>query len=303
MAWHPLRHFGLKVLSVVLATLLWMTVTRDQLAERSLRVPLEFQNIPGDLEITGESPAAVDVRVRGPSGILGRLDPGEVVAVLDLRGARPGQRLFHLLTDEVRTPFGIEVSQISPSTVPLSFERSGVRRVPVVPAVEGEPASGFVAGRISVDPASVEVVGALSRLNAISEATTEPVSIANAVRSIRDTVTIGVIDPGLRLREPQSATVVVTILPAPIERAVQDVSVRVRNLSPGRRGTATPPRVTVVLRGARETLGSLDVSRLEAWVDALSLEPGRYALPVKVDPGTDYGVARVEPGTVQLRVR
>ena len=41
-------------------------------------------------------PIVVDVRVRGSSGALGRIATGELVAVLDLRSARPGQRLFHL---------------------------------------------------------------------------------------------------------------------------------------------------------------------------------------------------------------
>jgi YbbR domain-containing protein len=303
MAWHPFRNFGLKALSVVLATLLWMTVTRDQLAERSLRVPLEFQNIPEALEMSGESPSTVEVRVRGPSGLLARLDPGDVVAVVDLRSARPGERLFHLLTDEVRVPFGIEVAQINPPTVALGFERSGSRIVPVVPAIDGEPADGYVAGKVTVDPSTVEVVGAVSRLNALEEATTEPVSIANRTQRVRDTVTVGVTDPTLRLRTPRSATVTVDILPAPIERTVYDVSVRVRNLARGRRATAVPARVTVVLRGAREALGSLDTGALEAWVDAVSLEPGRYVLPVKVDAGREYGIARVLPETVEVRVR
>jgi YbbR domain-containing protein len=245
----------------------------------------------------------VDVRVRGPSGILGRLERGEVVAVLDLRGARPGERLFHLLIDEVRVPFGIEVTQITPPTVALTFERSSSRMVPVVPAIDGEPATGYVAGRVTVDPAAVEVVGPQSRLSALLEATTEPVSIRNATRRVQDRVTVGVADAALRLRLPRSATVTVDILPAPIERAVYDVPVRIRNLGPRRRGTASPPRVTLILRGARETLGSLDVRALVAWVDAASLEPGGYALPVRADGGRDFTVARIEPGVVQVRLR
>jgi YbbR domain-containing protein len=303
MAWHPLRNLGLKLLALVLACLLWMTVTRDHLVERTLRVPLEYQNIPEGLEIVGDPPAAVDLRVRGPSGALGRLQPGEVVAVVDLRGARPGQRLFHLLTDEVQVPFGIEVAQVNPPTVPVTFERSGSRSVPVVPAIEGEPAVGYVSGEVTIDPARVEVVGPVSRLAQLREATTEPVLITNATQVVRDTVTVGVTDPALRLRQPRSASVTVQIRPAPIERAVHDVPVHIRNMERGRRATVVPPRVSVVLRGSRDALGSLDVSTLDAWVDLERLQPGRYALPVKVETGRDFGLVRVEPNTVDVRVR
>lgn len=303
MAWHPFRNLGLKVFAVALATLMWMTVTRDQLVERSINVPLEFQNIPTDLELIGQPPASADVRVRGPSSVLSRLAAGEVVAVLDLRDARSGQRIFHLVPDEVRVPFGIQVAQINPATISLSFERSGSRIVPVVPAITGEPAAGFVPGRVTVDPASIEVIGPLSRLEGLNQATTEPVSIANATRLVRDKVTIGVVDSAVRLRTPSSATVFVDIVPAPIERAVADVLVSVRNLAPGRRGSVEPARVTIVVKGAREALGSLDVSQLEAWVDAAQLDAGGYSVPVKVEPGRNYRIARTEPASVRLRVR
>src|SRR6185295_8616954 len=136
MAYHPFRHLGLKVLAIALATLLWLTVAGEHIVERSLRVPLEFRNIPPLLEITGDPPATVDVRLRGSSAVLGRLDPGEVVAVVDLATGRPGSRLFHVRNDEVRAPFGVEVAQVVPSTVSLELEKSATRVVPVVPQVE-----------------------------------------------------------------------------------------------------------------------------------------------------------------------
>jgi YbbR domain-containing protein len=303
VAWHPFRHFGLKLLSVLLATGLWMTVTRDQLVERSLRVPVEFRNIPENLEMVGDVPATVDVRVRGPSSILGRLDPGEVVAVVDVRGARPGQRLFHLVSEEVRVPFGIEIAQVNPPTLGLMFERSARRTVPVVPAVEGEPALGFVAGAVRVDPPMVEVVGPISRVTALRQATTESVSIENVRAPVRDTVTIGLADSMLRLSNPRSATVTVDVVPAPIERALRDLPIEVRGLERRQRATTEPRVVTVVVRGGREALGSLDPTRLRPWVDASSLGPGRYRVPVKLDAADDFGVSRIVPSAVEVRVR
>ena len=44
MAYHPFRNPGLKVLSVSIAVLLWLTVAGEPMVVRSFRVPLEFQN-------------------------------------------------------------------------------------------------------------------------------------------------------------------------------------------------------------------------------------------------------------------
>ena len=84
------RNFGIKVLSIGLAALLWGLVAGQREAERSLRVPLEYRNIPSELELLGEPASLVDVRIRGSSGVLGELRGADLVAVLDLRTARPG---------------------------------------------------------------------------------------------------------------------------------------------------------------------------------------------------------------------
>ena len=63
MKYSPFRHLGLKLLAVALAALLWLIVAGDHLVERSLRVPLEYRNIPPQLELVGDPPTEVDVRL------------------------------------------------------------------------------------------------------------------------------------------------------------------------------------------------------------------------------------------------
>ncbi|HEU4720165.1 MAG TPA: hypothetical protein VFS59_02275, partial [Gemmatimonadaceae bacterium] len=77
MAFRPFHRFGLKIASVVLAALIWLIVSGEQIVERGFRIPLEFSNLPAQLELAGDVPSVVDVRVRGSSGALGRLTPGE----------------------------------------------------------------------------------------------------------------------------------------------------------------------------------------------------------------------------------
>ena len=118
----PFGHLGLKVLSVAFAVLLWLFVSGDETVERGLRVPLEFQQFPGGLEMTGDAPSLVDVRVRGASSALSRLGPGDIVAQLDLKAAVVGRRLFQITPEQVRTPFGVQVVQVTPPSIALVFE-------------------------------------------------------------------------------------------------------------------------------------------------------------------------------------
>lgn len=303
MAWHPFRSFGVKVLSVILATLLWATVSRDQVVERSIQVPIEFQNIPEGLEIVSDTPVDADVRVRGTSSLLGRLQPGDVVAVLDLRGARPGERLFHLLADEVRTPFGISVTQVTPPTVSLSIEAAGRKLVPVLPDIVGTPADGHARGRVTVTPSTVEVVGPQSRLARLESATTEAVSIDDARETVVDEVNIGVQDNALRLDSPRAAQVTIEIRAAPIERTISQVTVRFRNLAAGRTARIVPDTAAVTVSGPREVVSALTREVLEPYVDLSNLGPGRYTLPLQADSTRDVATVSFEPDRVTVRVR
>lgn len=304
MRYHPFRHLGLKVLAIALAVVLWLTVAGEHVVERSIRVPLEFRNIPSVLEIVGNPPDNVDVRVRGSSALLSRLQVGEIVAVLDLSSARAGSRLFHIRNDEVRAPFGVEIAQVLPATLALDLEKSARRTVPVIPAIEGEPAPGFVVGRVASEPATVEILGPDTRVRQIAEATTEPVSVAGARVRVRDVVTIGVVDSSVRVAQPQgTAVVIVEVWPAPVERQLTEVPVRWRNLGAGLRAQVTPSLVRVSVRGARDPLASLRGDAVQAFVDLAGLGPGRYNLRIQVDPSETFGVTSIEPAVAVATIK
>ncbi len=213
MAYHPFRNLGLKFLSTLVAGLLWLIVAGERIVERVMRAPVEFQNLPAGLELVGNPPDTVEVRLRGSSGALSRMAGGDMAAVLDLATARPGRRLFHIAQNQVTVPYGIEIVQVGPSTLTMEFEMSAIRQVKVEPDIDGRPAAGYEVTRVTSDPEMVEVAGPESALKRLQAAITEPVSVADQTRSVREVVTIGVPDSSLRLRSPQTAVVTVTISP------------------------------------------------------------------------------------------
>ncbi|MEZ5287132.1 MAG: CdaR family protein [Vicinamibacterales bacterium] len=210
------RNFGLKVLSICIAMLLWLVVAGDSVVERVLRVPVELLNLPSDLEIVSNPPDTIEVRVRGSSGTLSRMAPGDIAAVIDLRAVRTGRRLFHLTPAQVNTPYGLEAVQVSPPTLTMEFETTGIRLVRVQPTVDGRPAEGFEVAEVRSEPETVEVSGPESALRQLKEALTEPIVVTDRNETVREVVTVGVADPTVRVRAPQTVTVTVAI--QPVER-------------------------------------------------------------------------------------
>jgi YbbR domain-containing protein len=202
----------------------------------------------------------------------------------------------------VRVPFGVQVVQVTPPTVGLSFEPSASKMVPVVPAVEGDPAPGYVVGEISVEPASVEVVGPRSAVSQVTEAVTEPVAVTGARQGITDAVTVGFVDGSLRLKSPRLAQVRVEILPGPVERTVRGRPVHLVNADSRLTARAIPNTVDVVIRGSQEGVDRVRVDEVNASIDLAGLGAGVYTLPVRVETPSHAGVARVLPATIQVNI-
>jgi YbbR domain-containing protein len=229
------------------------------------------------------------------------LAPGEVVAVLELGGAGPGRRLFQLTPENIRVPFGLDVTQVVPASVAIEFEQSATRRVPIAPAVQGEPAPGFVVGTITAEPKEVEITGPATAVSLATEALTEAVSVSGARDTVVRSVNVGLLSPLLRVKSSR-ASVRVQIVPGPSERVLRDQPVRLRGVGERLAARAIPPAVVVVLRGTREAVGNTGTAGVTAFVDLAGLGVGDYRVPVRVESPPKVGAMRVEPIEVRVEI-
>ena len=298
------RDLAMKALAITGAVILWLVVAGNPTAERGIRVPLSFENIPTSMEILGGSPDTVEVRVRGASRTLRRIDGADVAVVIDLESERHGPRLFDMTTGRVRVPRGVEVVRVIPSTISLTLDSTGKSSVvPVVPVVAGEPAHGFVVGRIVAEPAEVTVVGPVSRLRELTEVITEPIDVTQVSVSLESTVTLGVVEPSLRLETPQTAAIKIEIIPAPVERVLTEVPIQAVNMRAGLSLTITPPSVVVTAHGPPEQIRGLDEFTLQISVDLAGLGTGRYNLPVTVQQHRTREITHIDPAVVKVVLR
>ena len=293
------KHIWRKVAAVLVAAGLWFIIGGQKVMERAIRVPLEYTNLPSGIEMTGEIPTVVDIRVRGSEAALWRMVPGEMVAVLDLAGARAGNRLFHITGSDVRSPSGVEVVQVIPGNVAIGFEATRSKEVRVSPAVEGTPAFGYEIGAITSTPPTVVVFGPAGALDTLQAVITEPVSVAGASSTVRETVTVGVADRNVRIKTLQRVDVSIEMRLAPAERIVAGVAVEVR----GGRATPDVVEVTVTVQGTALALEGLTATALRAYVDISAARRGMQKVPVAVDVPDGVSVVRVEPGQMSVRVR
>ncbi len=116
-------NWWLKLLALGLSFLLWTIYSTEPVAEVGYVVPIEFRNVPANLEISGDVPAQVHVRVRGRSILVRRLTPADLAISVDLSHAQVGEAAFQLTPDHVAAPYGVTVLGVAPSLI----------RVPLIP--------------------------------------------------------------------------------------------------------------------------------------------------------------------------
>jgi YbbR domain-containing protein len=212
MAWHPFRHAGLKIAALVLGTLLWFTVSGNQI-ERRVQVPVSYSNVPAALEMTGDQVDSATVHVRGEDNLVAGLAPGDLRVIVDLKEAHAGNNLIPLQTEQVIVPLGVEVLQVDPGAVSVTLEPTGRIEALVAPTLEGQPAPGYEVKQVTVEPATVAVFGPESRLQYPVSVVTERVSIEGRRTTVVQEVNVGVVDAQLRLRNPGTVRVTVRIEP------------------------------------------------------------------------------------------
>lgn len=301
MAWHPFRNLGLKFVALALGTLLWLTVSGEQVERRVPLVPINYRNFPVSLVMT-EQPDSVDVTVRGKSADLSRLQ--DIAITADLAGATAGANILPLRADQVSVPPGVEVTQIDPGSVTVWLEPSLVMSVPIRPRVEGEPAPGFrVRGQHLVTPGTVSLTGPKSRLTPSTSASTERISIEGRKETLVQTVAVVVPDALLRPQQATTAQVTVVIEPMPVDRPFESRPVSIVNAPPDRQVDATPVSVAVVLRGQPEVLSAISQDQVVPTVDVSGLGPGVHTLEVRVVAPAGSVVASISHAIVSVRIR
>jgi len=112
-----LHNWTLKLLALVVSFLLWAAYTAEPFVEVGYVVPLEYLNIPTQLELAGEVQTHVRVYVRGRSAVLRRLSPADLAIQVDLTGTVPGESLVRITSRHIDVPLGLEVVRIIPSEI------------------------------------------------------------------------------------------------------------------------------------------------------------------------------------------
>lgn len=171
-----LGNLGRNLRSLLWALLLSLSVwvaavtAADPDEVRALPVPITLQVLGQDprLVITGEIPATVRLTIRAPRSVWTELNgsPDSVRAVLDLSAIDAGD---HRLSPQIQIDARpARVVSVSPSSISLVLEPLITKSLALQTTISGEPAVGYQAGDLELEPREVLVSGPESQVGLVT---------------------------------------------------------------------------------------------------------------------------------------
>ena len=216
---HVIHNLGLKIISLLIATALWLAVSNEPISEAAFNVAIVFQNMPDDLEISSENIPSAQVRVRGPERLVRQLQPSDVHAEIDLTGMKPGERTFDLTANQIGLPDKVHAVQIVPSQIHLLFDKKTTKMIPVRPRIIGSFASGYSIAQVKSDPETIEIIGPKKSVDGVESAITDPVDVSGLIDRTTFSRHAYVSDPLIQVVDPHPVRITIIMERAPVPSA------------------------------------------------------------------------------------
>lgn len=113
----------LKIVSVVMASLLWLYVMAGKDVEKRVQIPVIFANLDDSLTVIDKPPAVLDVELKGDRLSLLSLSEESLQLVLDMKGVHEGAVSFTNLEKSLIPDSRVRVTRIHPARIDISLAR------------------------------------------------------------------------------------------------------------------------------------------------------------------------------------
>lgn len=157
------------LLAIVLAVFSWYLVTGREKVETLVSMSLEIINPPQGLIIDDGMVDNIQVRVRGPKGLVRALGQKQLAYPLDMAGLKVGENVIEFEERKIPLSKAYEVVEIKPNRLTLRVDRLTEKSIPVIPDWKGELDEDFQLLGTNVSPKFITIRGPESILKQITQ--------------------------------------------------------------------------------------------------------------------------------------
>lgn len=156
------------LIAMALAVFSWYQVSGRERVETWVELPLEVISPPRGLVIQQGLVNRVQVRVRGPRGLIRRQADRDLAYTLPLAGLKVGRNVIELDPAAVPVSRALQVVEINPQRLMLTVDKLVSKSVPVKPVWTAARDADFQVLKVAAEPGEVILSGPESLLADIS---------------------------------------------------------------------------------------------------------------------------------------
>src|SRR5579872_2502873 len=206
------KNLGWKLISVLLAGLLWLAFSSAPLVVTTHTAPIVYNNLASGWMVAGNSPETVHLELRGPAGRLTVSNLAETVVRFDLASVESTEdRTFTISESNLNLPPGVSFLRAVPSQLRLHLARLAQKEVPVDVRFSGALPAGYQLTGQSISPEQLRIGGSDTRVNSVNQVQTDPIDLHSLTQSGDYRVDAFVDDPQVHFESPPQVTVHLTI--------------------------------------------------------------------------------------------
>ncbi len=299
------HNWHIKLISLALASIVWIYVNSLQEKEKFLSVPLSVVHVPEDYLIASEIPQTVKVVLRGSEEKLALVNEEKIAAVIDLKESGAGQVKKRVKIDESTVPQNVSIKEITPRTIDILLEKALTKSVKVVPVIVADLPYGYNLEDVVIEPDTVEIRGPESYLKTVESVYTREINLKNVTETTIFKVNIDTSNPRITLGEVQSVNVRVVVKEEFVVKKVAGIPVYAMNLKDNLTFSINDIEVSVLLKLPKRKEKDFTEDLVYVYVDCEDIEkPGVYHLPLLFrSEREDITLVKIEPETVPVEIK
>lgn len=296
---HFFSNLGYKFAALGLATLVWYIVQGEEILEVNAKVDVKVEVAFG-YAVRDMNSVSRDVTLRGPRALVGTMQGKPILAIIRVPADKTGNLRYRLDKEYIpRWDNRIKITIHDPY-VNLVIEEKLTKKLPVRPMLLGEVDPLFMVDEAKASPDEIEVSGAKSDVQKLTEIGTEPIDISGLKESKSVSTSVARASlPDINLGA-RDISVSIKLGPKKINRDFQVVPIEIINSD--KVSASKPASVSMTVSAPQDQIDKVSAKVLRAFVDVAGRGPGRYELPVTASAPEGVSIQEITPKTVSIEI-
>ena len=294
-----------KVICFGLALGLYVVHITSLLDRKTYTVPLKVV-ADGGMYPMSDYPEYVRITVRSTAENIAETLQSDFTATIDLtkyekEGSFSIPVSVHLSPKLLlMDPFEIK---LNPESVSMRLEEKTLKYVSVAPSLSGEVPHGYAVTKMSVEPATVEIVGPRRAVDETKQVYTSAIDVTALTSPKTFEASLQNINSLLAINPAKSYTVRIEVAEEPLVKKFTDVPVRLLFLPEALEAEGESPKISFDVAGTVPTLEDYELSESAVYADCSAIDKaGTYDLPVYITLPSYFQIENQSAETVSVAI-